>query len=234
MSKCPYGFGSPPDSEDGSKEGSWLSFFGLTTAASTPPVFDGHPKISEGQAKCPYGFDRNDSSSSRAPITNDSVDPSEVSPPSVNITTQVHKSPEHSSSPVSQPRNKCPFMALGEDPNCPEFSDANPAEVSRDWRIAYGTGNIERSDDLGCNWSEDMDSISLTVLPSREVFSAKELSVKFSRQRVVISFKDNSWSLDMDLNGEILPEECTWTVCKGVIDVTLQKAEEDVWHRLTR
>ena len=125
-------------------------------------------------------------------------------------------------------------MALGEDPNGPEFSDANPDEVSRDWRIAYGNGNIERSDaDKGYTWNEDMDSVSVTLRPP-PITSSKELVVKFLPQKLIIHVKDGSWSVDLPLYGEILPGECTWTLCKGMLDITLQKAEEDIWHKLTR
>lgn len=253
MSRCSYGFDSLSTERGGdvgvtSSGGGWLDFFGLgvSAPASSPPSDNApsaeapRPTIPATEARCPFGFDQLGSAQtpSHAPVdfvTNTATTALEKSlPPSFESVVEV-KGGDNDQSSLSAPKtSKCPFIALGEDPNGPEFSDANPEEVSRDWRIAYGNGNIERADAENLyTWNEDMDSVSLTLRPPI-AFTSKDLLVKFSPQKVVIMLKDSSWSLDLQLYGEIVPGECTWTVCKGVVDVTLQKAEEDVWHKLTR
>ena len=88
-------------------------------------------------------------------------------------------------------------------------------------------------DGEGYKWSQTPEDVEVLV-PLPEGAKGKDCSVKFSKRKLIIAVK-NGLSLTLDpLYGDIRTDDSSWTVSKGELVITMEKAKEtEVWPTLS-
>lgn len=82
-------------------------------------------------------------------------------------------------------------------------------------------------------WTQADDEVEITFKDGIKQEDKKSVKVNFSRQKLKVEFK-GELLIDAPLFGTTQPDESTWTLSGGVLQVTLSKAEEVTWSKLTK
>jgi hypothetical protein len=100
-----------------------------------------------------------------------------------------------------------------------------------DTDVAPKTGGIDVA--KGLTWDEDVNTIDISINRPEDLLSSKDLVVKFQSKSVKLSTKSGSWILEIPLAKSVSPDDCTWTLGKDHIDVTLEKTSDGLWGTLS-
>lgn len=83
-------------------------------------------------------------------------------------------------------------------------------------------------------WRQTEDEVEITFKKDELQKSEKKLvKVNFARQRLTVVVKGEAL-IDAELFGPTRPDECTWTLSDGVLQVNLAKANDDSWVKLVK
>lgn len=84
------------------------------------------------------------------------------------------------------------------------------------------------------SWTQD-DGVVEVLFQRAELrrCDARSLSCEFSTRRLVISVKGKPL-MDLELYGRIRPEQSTWRLSQGALQVVLAKAEDSEWEDVIR
>jgi len=83
-------------------------------------------------------------------------------------------------------------------------------------------------------WRQEDDEVEVTFKKEGlQKSDVKLVKVTFQRQRLKVDVKGEVL-VDANLFGITTPDECTWTVSDGVLQVTLVKASSDRWDKLLK
>jgi len=106
----------------------------------------------------------------------------------------------------------------------------NPAHITPSMLEASApTGETEQY-----RWTQASDEVEITF--KREGIQKedkKSVKVNFGRQKLKVEL-EGELLIDASLFGTTQPDESTWTLSDGVLQVTLSKAEETTWSKLTK
>lgn len=106
----------------------------------------------------------------------------------------------------------------------------NPAHITPSMLEASApTGETEQY-----KWTQASDEVEITF--KREGIQKEDkkfVKVNFARQKLKVELK-GELLIDASLFGATQPDESTWTLSDGVLQVTLSKAEETTWPKLTK
>jgi len=89
-----------------------------------------------------------------------------------------------------------------------------------------------QKEEKGYKWMDAEDNVELT-LPLPAGTSKKDVAVKFSSKNVCVSLRSTSTVLlDIALYDNVVPDESTWTLSKGELELTLCKRSVSAWYQL--
>lgn len=83
-----------------------------------------------------------------------------------------------------------------------------------------------------CTWEQTVTEMTVTVPLPADV-PRKSIEVSYRRQGLSVSLKGGIVVAEVELNGRVQQDECTWTVEGGAALIVLEKAEKKVWDWLT-
>jgi len=106
----------------------------------------------------------------------------------------------------------------------------NPAQVNPGMlEDQAATGETEQY-----TWRQVDDEVEITFKKEGLLKGdKKQVKVTFSRAHLLVEAKGESL-IDADLQGPTHPDESTWTLSDGVLQVMLSKANDDSWTSLTK
>lgn len=106
----------------------------------------------------------------------------------------------------------------------------NPAHINSAMDVDEGAkGETEEY-----KWKQAGEEVEITFKKDGlQKSDVKLVKVAFSRQRLRVEVKGEVM-LDSALYGMVTPDECSWTVSDGVLQVNLTKASEDSWSELLK
>merc|ERR1739841_211565 len=79
-------------------------------------------------------------------------------------------------------------------------------------------------------WTQSAEEVEVTFKQEGVGKSDKaHVKVTFGRQKLKVMLKGETL-IDGGLGGVVDPDECTWTLSDGTVQVTLMKASEDTWN----
>lgn len=87
-------------------------------------------------------------------------------------------------------------------------------------------GEERTSSDGAYRWSQTDQDVEISV-PVPEDTKSKEVKVKFLPRQLVVTVRDTT--LDLTLFAPVRPDECNWTLSKGVLSITMEKVSEGRW-----
>lgn len=106
----------------------------------------------------------------------------------------------------------------------------NPAHISP----ATMEDNVPKGETDQYRWRQAEEEVEVTFKKEGlEKGDKKAVKVKFLRQHLCVEVKGEAL-FDGELYGATTPEDSTWTLSDGVLQVTLCKAETETWPRLLR
>eukprot|EP01118_Nematostelium_gracile_P005888 TRINITY_DN1878_c0_g1_i3.p4 TRINITY_DN1878_c0_g1~~TRINITY_DN1878_c0_g1_i3.p4 ORF type:complete len:170 (-),score=75.70 TRINITY_DN1878_c0_g1_i3:907-1416(-) len=77
-------------------------------------------------------------------------------------------------------------------------------------------------------WDQYEDEVTLQVKVGEEGVRGREVVVEFKNQHLKVGLKGKTPVIDGQLYQKIVPDECTWTLEKGVVDINMPKAASSV------
>ena len=99
-----------------------------------------------------------------------------------------------------------------------------------------GDGEMPKGEGDGYRWSQTDDEVEV-VVDAGEGTKAKDVWAMFRPDHVkVVVNGETKFEVGGDkppgLFRKVRPDDCTWTIEKGKVVVTLQKTDEQLWHDL--
>lgn len=105
----------------------------------------------------------------------------------------------------------------------------NPAHISPAMLADAPKGETEQY-----KWRQDAEEIEVTFKKDGlQKGDKKAVKVSFARQQLKVEVKGEVL-IDATLHGKHVPDEATWTLSDGVLQVTLTKADADNWPTLLK
>lgn len=88
----------------------------------------------------------------------------------------------------------------------------------------------------GLVWTETDEGVEVQLtFPAGAAYTSKQLNVKIASRAVTVTLKAGGGGeplLSLRLKGAVSPDDSTWTVAGGVLEVTLEKTPSGPWGRL--
>lgn len=101
-------------------------------------------------------------------------------------------------------------------------------------RIMPGNGEEQCGETADYKWRQADDEVEITFkMEGLQKSDAKLVKATFGRSKIKVEAK-GTVLLDGQLGGTVDPDECTWTLSDGVLQVTLTKGNNEPWNSLLK